>query len=386
MKRFGILSFCLPILWIFPLSSCVRDVIMDADEKPTVVVDCILSDGDTQELRLNFTKGASKTVSDTLTDAVATLIDLTESKIVGVFSRKDGELWTLEYSAVPEHSYRLEVQVPGYDLIYAEDTMPRKIGIHGQTFKLSEIIDEDYRKMHPELFAGLPDEYPNCFHGTCYRFEEDFSGPLWIFGVDYDIETLYEYFWSMRSVYIIEDPIASEIYTDLPNVDDFNITGNTYIPHLIPYDVSITNSGPFPIVGVLTVYPNLKGCMKHDRFLRLEGVKKSDEPFLVDCTFKIFLDKYGLEQGPQRIMVFMQVSDNYDAYLKTSYKMIEIQKLSDMSTIYLRNNVPSNVHGGIGILGCKIEHIKRHEHFYSRIPVEEYYKFGINENHQFISK
>ena len=59
------------------LSSCVRDVIMDAEERPTVVVECILTNSDTQELHLNFTKGASKTVAEPLTEAAATLFDLT---------------------------------------------------------------------------------------------------------------------------------------------------------------------------------------------------------------------------------------------------------------------------------------------------------------------
>ena len=42
------------------LTSCVRDVILDAGENPQVVVECILTNSDVQELRLNFTKGASQ--------------------------------------------------------------------------------------------------------------------------------------------------------------------------------------------------------------------------------------------------------------------------------------------------------------------------------------
>lgn len=41
------------------LTSCVRDVVLDAGESPQVVVDCILSNEDVQELHLIFTKGAS---------------------------------------------------------------------------------------------------------------------------------------------------------------------------------------------------------------------------------------------------------------------------------------------------------------------------------------
>ena len=112
---------------MLPLSSCVRDVIMDAEERPTIVVECVLTNSDTQELHLNFTKGASKAVAAPLTEAAATLTDLTEGQTVGEFRKSTGDLWTLDYQPVSNHQYRLEVQVPGYDLIYAEDTMPENL-------------------------------------------------------------------------------------------------------------------------------------------------------------------------------------------------------------------------------------------------------------------
>ena len=38
--------------------------------------------------------------------------------------RQDDGTWTLGYAAVPEHSYRLEVDVPGHETVWAEQTMP----------------------------------------------------------------------------------------------------------------------------------------------------------------------------------------------------------------------------------------------------------------------
>ena len=116
--------FCVLLAMASLLTSCVKEVTLDADEKPAVVVECVLKNSDVQELRLNFTKGASKDESEPPTDAVATLIDLTFKKEVGQFVRKEGDLWTLDYTPTPYHEYRLEVQVSGYELIYAEDTMP----------------------------------------------------------------------------------------------------------------------------------------------------------------------------------------------------------------------------------------------------------------------
>ena len=72
---------------------------------------------------------------DPLTEAVATLIDLTESKTVGQFVKgEEKNLWTLDYAAIPKHHYRLEVQVPGHDLIYAEDTMPDSLYVYSYTW------------------------------------------------------------------------------------------------------------------------------------------------------------------------------------------------------------------------------------------------------------
>ena len=97
------------------------------------MVECILNDSDVQELHLNFTKGASRTEAEPLTEAVATLIDLTNDKTVGQFVKSEGDLWTLNYTAMHEHVYRIEIQVPGYGLIYAEETMPEPIDIFSET-------------------------------------------------------------------------------------------------------------------------------------------------------------------------------------------------------------------------------------------------------------
>ena len=80
-------SVVIMALMLVVLSSCVKEVALDAGERPQVVVECVLTNDETQELRLNFTKGASKAEAEPLTEAVATLIDLTEGKTVGEFVR-----------------------------------------------------------------------------------------------------------------------------------------------------------------------------------------------------------------------------------------------------------------------------------------------------------
>ena len=146
MNRILIYISCLILILLCTMTSCVRDVILDAEEKPTVVVECVLANSDTQELHLNFTKGASKAEAEPLTEAVATLIDLTAGKTVGDFEKASGDLWTLDYSPVSNHHYRLEVQVPGYDLIYAEETLPQ----------LPEITERHRGEPSPEIDMEHP--------------------------------------------------------------------------------------------------------------------------------------------------------------------------------------------------------------------------------------
>ena len=117
-------------LILLALTGCVRDVVLDAGERPKVVVECVLTDSSPQELRLSFTKGASLAEAPELTEATARLIDLTNNYPVGEFRRRDDGIWALDYAAEPCHNYRLEVEAPGYELIWAEQSMPVKNDIY----------------------------------------------------------------------------------------------------------------------------------------------------------------------------------------------------------------------------------------------------------------
>ena len=167
MKRYLLSFFSVSLVTASLLTSCVKEVILDAGENPQVVVECILSTDDVQELYLNFTKGASKVEAEPLTEAVAVLIDQTDSvRTIGQFVRQDDDRWTLDYSCGPGHHYRLEVQVPGYDMIWAEDTMPRRIDVREQTFEDTEWI----RATQPDRFLDIPDEYAYYFEGSTQSF------------------------------------------------------------------------------------------------------------------------------------------------------------------------------------------------------------------------
>ena len=367
MKIRSLILFVIFLIGSCCYVSCVREVILDAGENPQVVVECIMSNDTIQKLYLNFTKGVSKTEAEPLTEAIATLIDLTDEKPIGEFKKSTGNLWTLDYSPVSDHHYRIEVQVPGYDMIWAEDTMPQRADISSYTTHFKKYDERDYN-----LDSLHPDTYAYFFNGTYFIFGSDRSGPIWVYGLDIDEPHPDDPLSGIG-------PIASEIYTDIPTADNFNVKNKKYIPEVLLH--LYYNE----IIGVNVVnYPDLAGSLTHDRFLRIDG-GKAHEPFLITCNFKQWYDEVypQLRVYGTRPMVFMSVSDVYDDYLKTALIMEEMQSSSDMSTIYLRDNLPSNIQGGVGIFGCKYAHTLDNLVRRTFIPIEEYPEYNIGENHQF---
>lgn len=242
MKRYLLSFFSVSLVTASLLTSCVREVVLDAGEDPQVVVECVLSNDDVQELYLNFTKGASRDKTESLTEAVANLIDITESQIVGQFIKTGGgDLWTLRYTPVSGHDYRLEVQVPGYDLIYAEDP--------------DDMVDYDF------MVYGS-------FSGDWYHYKrKDFREPA-------------------------------------------------------------------PTEGYL---------------------------------------------------VFESLSDNYLAYIRDALYVMQLKESTDMSSIYLRDNIHTNVVGGLGIFAASVRQIQQCANiFRTEIVAEQFLDYGIiSENGEY---
>ena len=219
MDRIKTASVILFILMV-TLSSCIRDVIMDAKERPQVVVVCVLSDDHVQTLQLSFTKGASLAEAPALTEAVAMLYDGT--KAVGEFMRGSDGIWRLEYAAVPGHTYRLEVQVPGYDMIYAEQMMPTEhpyvevyyfCNLSGHVEPWSGWVTEK-DAAGDWTFRSWPEDEEQPGYETFYLAES--ASPIWICAMNYNEETA-------------SHEVAEYICTDA-QADKINLTDEVYEP------------------------------------------------------------------------------------------------------------------------------------------------------------
>ena len=332
--------------------SCVRDVVMDAGEDPQVVVECVLSDEPVQTLYLSYTKGASRAVAPDLPEAEAVLTDLTEGKEAGRFARAADGNWTLDYAAIPAHRYRLDISVPGHEPIWAEQTMP-EISVEGEA--AMSIALSDYKDEYFLVWEDFFPTYETVFHVS--RLPDH----VWVYALNYNPQT------GQRE-------LAEEICTDFPGVDNFNLTGAVYDP---PMRDDVYN--PF-LPGydshIAKLYPMLEGKSLHRHYLRLP--KKPDQPKEYFIISGSFTGKYcclgGTEAGvayyedngrvlnpadDEGFLVFVAVSADYDRYLQEAIQQQSLQESSELPSIYVRDNSFSNISGGLGILGAKVE--QRHQ-------------------------
>ena len=317
--------------------SCVRELTLDPGEEPMVVVDCVLCDGSPQTLRLFLSQPPAYSEMVPITDAEVELFDKTDGKSVGLFAYKEGKEWSLDYTAVPRHGYRLEVRVPGHDLVYAEDTMPALPEAEVKRWDVStNVLGLSSIQLHEDCKFGAG------FIGMAYRVLSPLRN-VWIYAMVYDQETG-------------KRVIVDEICTDHPCADNFNLTGDSYVPGLFRTTLGVYSSFSFET----ELYPQLKGAAVHRRYLRLDSpdpdADAAREWFLISGDFEgNFLSSPLYEPWPdQGYLVFASFSDNYDLYIRDALRIGSLQASSDISTIYNRDNIPSNVVGGLGIFGAQV--------------------------------
>ncbi len=323
----------LSLFFLFILPSCIRDTYMDSGEKPQVFIECILSNTPVQTLRLGFTKGASREY-EPATEAEVRLYDVSESIVTGMFMPSDYGVLTLDYEPIPGHTYRIEVCVPGYETITAEQTMP-------------EI------KVKAVLYNGFQ------HYGESYEYNSD---PL----IVYELASLPEYTWIYAMSWdnsIGKRRITDNLCTDFPFVDNFNLTGEVYDP---PVDTVMRWGYEFHYA----LYWPLKGANMHRKYLRIPHPEQVDKYWLIISGDMEGSFPYTYSSSPLRLIddgivdnpedgqgyiVFTAVSKDYDTYLMDAMRIQSIQESNDMSSLYIRENIFSNIKGGLGLFGAKSE-------------------------------
>jgi len=321
MKK-SLISFCVSLLLSIILSSCVKDVVLDAMEEPQLVVSCILRVDSIQNLQLSYTKGASRKEAPPVKGATAVLTDLTENREAGHFIQNDEGVWQLKYSPIPTHNYRLDVSVPDHDPVWAEQTMP-----------IEPPVNCFYGDLQGEMYTWYN------YTPKGIQYSSTFPCTVWAYAMNYN------YHWERYE-------IVEEISTDYSNVDNFNLTGAVL-------DSALVQTLADPIWKLNLHYGSfLGGYPIHRRFLRFQKLESPTlSYFAIDGHFSGVY--YNYEEGSPRnpsptegVLYFACLSDEYDKYLCEAFNRYHATLSSDLSSIYVRDNVYTNIHGGIGIFGA----------------------------------
>lgn len=318
-------KICLFLLLTTALTSCVKDVILDAKEDPFLAVYCVLKNDSVQVLKLSYAKSATMTEAPRVTEATAVLTDLTEGREAGRFVQVADSLWQLEYSAIPTHKYRLEITVPGQEPVWAEQTMPAVPPV------------ETERKVYHVVISihDLILEKDVTYEGFSYRFTSPCT--TWIYAESFNKEKSVGSWEPWEEVWV---PVR-ELCTDYPYVDDFNLTGKVWERYkddtIDPYAQYIAD---------------LSGYNMHRDVLR---IPKDEEQ--TQCYFCIDGNINNVGSAGEKAFIsysyvyFSALSDDYDLYLRDAYQQYYAEQSDDLSSIYLRDNMYGNIHGGIGIFG-----------------------------------
>ena len=337
----AIVGLCLFFLFLL---SCTRVTDLKPEGRGEVVVVCILTEESTQLLTLDLTDIASQEDLSALSEAEITLFDETTGQEVGRFRKGDGEDWTLEYAAIPEHAYFLQVSIPGWEIITAMTAMPSKSNI-AYRFRFMDA-------------------------GVSYDINSLPEGPIWVMGMNHD------YYKTG-----IHKP-AEKMATSLTTVDPFNVTGEVF--HAFDYYKELAQYAEAG-KGNDFFYPFVEGQPLYDKMFRIPSVKEKQRvaeepvvnnelesgseklqitfaPFSVAGYLRTAYYPYEYEGEPRQIrdtdgyILFVSPSEEYDRYLRevSSLKM-QRQAMMDYASLFSRKNVYTNIINGLGVFGARTD-------------------------------
>ena len=175
----------------------------------------------------------------------------------------------------------------------------------------------------------------NYLRGTAYLLY-DIPHPFLIYGMNYNPVTE-------------EYEMVQQLCTDHPAVSSSTLSGGSYVP-------------PSIIAELLRVqlHPYLEGVPLHNRYLifpkRAEEIQKC---FVISGSFAGSWTPQSTEDynegKPAGYLMFVSMSDNYNRYLDEAIRLQILDESDDMTRIYIRDNMYTNVNGGVGLFAATFE-------------------------------
>ena len=322
------------------LLSCTRVTDLRPEGRGEVVVVCVLTEEATQSLTLDLTDIASPEDRAALSEAVITLFDETAGQEVGSFQKDGGNDWQLEYAAIPEHKYRLQIFIPGREEISATTTMPAKSNV---AYRL--------------VFAG---------YGFFEREEDDRE-----LGMQYSISSLPDNAVWVMGVNRVEDTgeekVAAQIATSLAIADPFNVTDEIFhgLDYLDREELEFLEE--IQKTGIASFYGNVEGHPVYDKVFRIPSTAEVDRNvasnppgyfsvagrFDIDYKFDYTYWKI-IDDETTGFILFLSPSLEYDRFLRDILaKKKQQDKWGDYASIFSRNNIYSNIQNGLGVFGAR---------------------------------
>ena len=340
----------LSVLVVLTFSSCTKGIDFVQEGEPVVVVECFLDGSkDKQILHLSFTKQKNEEQYMDLSEAQVTLTDMSSGLTIGRFIHQGDDEWGIDHRPEPGHEYRLDIAVPGYENIWAECKIPQpfvkahridNVGYAAQiggsdrfdnqgTFLQYYIPD---KSLNPD---DLPERYRNT-NGYCYSLDNP----------DEDVD--------LSMSIIVESGVTHEektmcIITDMIPVNSSDIM-----------DFKYGEGADLPVVRDLEgekyykscFYPTLLGNnVYRDRIMYDKTVEMYDKFFLLS----VHLDDINIVSIPeqQSRLICLYKSKDMNAYQKDVQNLTEEKYGEDITSFFVRDNIRSNINGGIGFFGAE---------------------------------
>ena len=349
ITRKRIIPFVVLCALSWTVSSCLEDINLDTGER-ILNVYCILNQGPEQELELSYITPTGGISKPAIQDATITLFD--GGTPVGQFVRSSEEKWSLDFSPQSGHTYRLEVNVPGEDVLTAETKFPAP-----GTLRIVSVQEVEKIK-DLEIMAGGP-------YTTGYGFELDSPDDqfLWCFFEPSEtpsVSTLPAYVDYIATDHPGADGRGETIFpfdSESPIIQEYFDGGRLF------YQSGSVLSEDF-LGGPVFLHENLLHIVHPADFSRPVGDGKlnvfqldKDLPFGIKPevgTSRMF-GISGVSKAPLEAacLVICCVSPEYDAYLADYY--YGLQDSDDFSVLVYKRNHYSNVRNGVGIFGAFCE-------------------------------
>lgn len=194
------IKYSILILLVFFGVACVKELKQSPIESTRkIVVNCLLTNADTQVLALSYNKGISDYghLFEEVTDANISLFE--NGNKVGVFKKQGYKNWILPFRPTEGATYRINIFVPGWSEIQASTTMPYRLSIKKkgqQDYGYTKFLTKEKGEALFWMFCLSSDRMPGPFDSA--PTEQDILLD-WV-GTDYPLTDRFNQNGSMSSL------------------------------------------------------------------------------------------------------------------------------------------------------------------------------------------